>query len=168
MTSKALPANEVDACIAYWQGKLNLLHWRVSWKTVENSKVPLAIMEIAPKRERTSATIFIKQASYDSFSFCSREFQGYIVHELVHLVLDPIAEEHSLQIEFDVESLKHKESMKRFKRTLEKAVEHMAVQVVAIAPLYDANLTTRQNYIQISEKARAVREDSIQRRANRQ
>lgn len=90
-------------------------------------------MEVRPIRVRRYATIYIKEGLLDKIDCV--EFQKLLVHELCHLIYDPIAEEHELQTRFDVVDAKSLENKERFVRQLERAVEHTARMLTAVLPL---------------------------------
>lgn len=115
----------IDEHIAWWQRKLCLNHWRITYKVVHKDKLidKRALMEIRPCRERLKASIFIREG-VDKFG--DFELQRLLVHELTHLIIDPMAEEHAFQVEFNIPVDRVKEYHTRFTRVLERTVEHTA------------------------------------------
>lgn len=67
--------------------------------------------------------------------FDAIEVQKLLVHELAHLIYDPIAEEHGLQVQFSMDGAKAEESNFRFTQVLEKAVEHTAQMLMRVLPV---------------------------------
>ena len=119
---------EIDQWIAKWQPVLNLQHWRISSEIVVSLETPTALMSIKPDRLRTRAVIHIKQSVLQEKE--SSELEQLLVHELVHLLLDNIAEEHTLQYQH---SGKDKEYKHRMTREIEKTVENLSLILTTLA-----------------------------------
>lgn len=121
-------ANEafIAASIGYWQRVLNILHWRIDFRMTDSGRIPNSLMEIRPTRVRHHARIFIKPKC---LLLSSNAVEKLIVHELVHLIYDPLVEEHSIQLSYDNDQDRRVENKDRFTRTLEKCVEHTAQMI---------------------------------------
>ena len=79
------------------------------------------------------ATIYIQESLKGT---PIREWGPMLIHELLHLVLDPLVEEHDTQIAYTCNPDRADESEVRFRRHLERTVEQLAV---AIFPLLRFN-----------------------------
>lgn len=126
---------DLDACIVWWQNILNVLHWTIENRIVAASRMTskINLMEFRPTRARMHAVILIREdvlQKYDVF-----EVQKLIVHELSHLIYDPIAEEHFNQQKYSDDHSRDDEYLYRFNQALEKAVEHTARMLCKAMPM---------------------------------
>jgi PAS domain S-box-containing protein len=130
-----LDEGKIQDLIDYWQKVLNLESWRIQYKIKPELSDPRALMQFVPTRDRRIALINIKE---DTLSLPPDEFQKLLVHEIWHILLDPIVEEHGDQIKFiETDPGRRKEARIRFIKQLERIVEHAAQ---ATAPLGAATL----------------------------
>lgn len=132
-----LSEEQVASLICHWQRVLNILHWRVDYKITDVGRIANSLMEIRPTRVRHHARIFIKTKC---LQLNETDFEKLIVHELVHLIYDPLAEEHSLQIDYDSNEERKVEHKDRFTRQLEKAVEHTAQMLSTLLTEHDLKM----------------------------
>lgn len=135
-TPTGVKVSYIDPCIKWWQTALNLNHWTVTHVLTVAEKMhnEAALMEIRTTRVRTHATVFVNEMLL--FTHTVQSFQPLLVHELVHLIYDPLAEEHSFQLDYSTDKDRRKENHSRFTRVLEKAVEHTAQAFCKTHPLW--------------------------------
>ena len=119
---------EIDLFLAKWQPRLNLSHWRITWICVKELETPSALMSVKPDRLRTRAVIHIREDVLQEKE--SVELEQLFVHELVHLLMDNVAEEHTLQWQHSGKSVEYKH---RMTREIEKTVENLSLILTGLA-----------------------------------
>lgn len=97
LTSKRTRSQTIDEHLHAWLHYLRLQNWRVSWKDSEKLTNADHLMEIRITRSRKIATISI---SPKCASMEERELEKLLIHELLHIVYDPIIEEQGFQQNF--------------------------------------------------------------------
>src|SRR3954469_23953598 len=113
--------DEIEVELRQIQFKLNLLHWRI--EISEQKAKNGALFEVVTNRLRNHASI---RLSDDGVA--SDDRVRCLTHELLHLVFDPIREEHDFEME-QVGGARRKEYSNRMLRQIEKAVEHLSYVV---------------------------------------
>lgn len=109
---------EVQDCIRVLREDLNLCHWRIEVSTTPAS--PGTHFEIITNRPRNHASIRVNPNGVPD-----DQIWQLLKHELLHLVLDPIREEHDFQVA-SLPADRRKEYSERILRQIEKAVEHLS------------------------------------------
>lgn len=117
----SIPAKECLLLIQEIQSKLNLSHWRIDVSSVAPS--PGALFEVVTYRDRNHASVRVSVAGWQH-----PERERLLKHELLHLVFDPIREEHDFQMEA-LDTERKAEYSSRVLRQIEKAVEHLSYVV---------------------------------------
>ena len=119
---------EIDQYLAKWQERLNLQHWRITYRVVASLETTAAMMSVKPDRLRTRAEIHIREDVLQDKG--SVELEQLFVHELVHLVMDGVAEEHTLQWQHGGKDVEYKH---RMTREIEKTVENLSLILTTLA-----------------------------------
>lgn len=102
---------------------MNLHHWKIEIDEETPPSISGALLEIRTIRPRNVARISFSEA------FWQKPYEEQIErlrHELLHLVLDPLWEEHEFQIKQLAPVTEIRHYRERFVRHLERAVEHLA------------------------------------------
>lgn len=110
---------------------MNLRNWKIEY--VENTppSTPGALLEIRTIRPRNVARLYIRD---DFWELEVKAQDERLKHELFHLVLDPMWEEHEMQITHTgMDTNKRSEYRARFVRVMERAVEHLARMPIVAA-----------------------------------
>jgi hypothetical protein len=87
----------VDELVQKYVLILHLEHWRVRWVFLSPELMGTSLMRIKPNRDRLIATIEMRRSLRD---LSVEEFNPLLLHELLHLAIDPIVEEHNIQLEY--------------------------------------------------------------------
>lgn len=114
----SIPAKECLQLIQKLQQRLNLAHVRVDVSATKPSNG--ALFEIISNRNRNHHSIRVSEKGWNH-----PERERLLKHELLHIVLDPIREEHDFQMEA-LQSERQREYSERLLREIEKAVEHLS------------------------------------------
>lgn len=104
----------------YFQKKLRLHDWELAL-TKEPPKTQGAIMEIGRVRERKVANIRCHRDRVDDLT--QEQLDNLLLHELMHLIFDPMELEFEMQIKF---SNRRREHLERFKIAREQTVQRVA------------------------------------------
>lgn len=118
----SIPANqiaEIQALLEKWQTRLNLMHWRIQI-SARRPNDPNALFEVATNRNRNHASVRISDRGA-----LAPDRERLLVHELVHLIIDPIREEYDFQAKV-LPPDRRDEYSARLMRQLERAVEHLS------------------------------------------
>lgn len=83
---------------------------------------PTDLLGIKVVRQRKAATIYWNP----TFSLSEKDLDIVVIHELVHLLVDPMREEHDFQVHYAYLGDRGDECKSRFTRELEKSVETIA------------------------------------------
>lgn len=109
----------IDENISMWQKRMNLGDWDI--RTGQLNGADGNLFQIRTIRERKSAVLY-----YHPNSQCSwKDATLGIIHELGHLMLDNMREEHDFQVHYKAKDVAE-EYKARFTRQLEKSVETIA------------------------------------------
>lgn len=122
-------AQDVAGLLLELQAVLNLHHWRIKHKLMSDDAMQKSLMRIVPTRDRQCATIYIRQSLLGS---PTKKFGPLLLHELLHLVLDPIMEEYEYQSLYEMPPTRATEYQRRLTRCLERTVEHLTHSVAAL------------------------------------
>jgi hypothetical protein len=122
-SNRKIDLQDVQPLLQYLQETLSLHQWRLKFIIIPSAQMGNDLMRIKPNRNRLIATIEIK---HELIGKPLSEFGPLLLHELIHLIMEPIAEEHQFQCEQASE--RYKEYQKRFVRSMEKVVEVLSLQ----------------------------------------
>lgn len=111
--------NLIESQIRQHQQLMNLGCWRILIRKGKNLKN--SILELRTVRERCTAIIYYQEG----YETTLEELHRAIIHELVHLHLDNLREEHDLQQKYAKNASKD-EYKERFDNEIEKSVESLS------------------------------------------
>lgn len=112
----------IPQLIQSFRDALNLHSWTVKFEILEDDKMKKSLMKIIPQRDRGRAKIYIRSSLVGK---PMNEFGPLLLHEMMHLVLDPIMEEYTMQSEYEISVTRSQEYMTRLIKTLEQTIDHL-------------------------------------------
>lgn len=110
--------SEFEDWIRIFQEDLNLTHWRIELSNTPAA--PNTFLQVVTTRPRNHAAIRVSAGGVPA-----DRMQQLMKHELLHLVIDPIREEHDFQMAALATERKNEYS-ERMLRAVERAVEHLS------------------------------------------
>lgn len=106
--------------LVFWKSKMNLTNWQIEFFPVKTLDKDV-YFQVKVTRDRNYAAIFY----HDGRMIVQEKAELAFVHELAHLLVDNIREEHDFQLSYGSITDKD-EYRRRFTREIEKSVETIA------------------------------------------